>query len=96
MSSYRYSRKAKEDLRRIATYTKETWGEEQARVYLSDLERVCQRVALLPMSGSEAPERAGYRKVPCEGSTIYYRLYEGGQIEIVRILHARMLAERHL
>ncbi len=64
--------------------------------YLTELERVCMRIAALPMSGSEARERPGYRKVPCEGSVIYYRLTDAGQVEIVRILHARMKASRHL
>jgi toxin ParE1/3/4 len=41
----RFSRLAEADLLEIATYTLNTWGEDQAAEYIDGMEEICQRLA---------------------------------------------------
>jgi toxin ParE1/3/4 len=94
MGRYRLSRAAQADLREIRDYTKTTWGEVQAREYLSELRYGLQRLADDPLIGKAREEIApGLRSFPLARHVAFYRVYPDG-IEVVRILHASMDVER--
>lgn len=95
-SAVHYTRAAEDDLHRIAAYTLELWGEEQRDVYLDVLEQTCEQV--LPAYthiARDAPGHPGLLRWRMESHVIYFREVPDG-IEIVRVLHVRMLPSRHL
>lgn len=95
MATYRLSRLAEADLMEIGAYTLNTWGEEQAIRYLNSLEACCQQQAEQPETGRACEQlRPGLRRIDCARHVIFYRVDTGG-IVVSRILHRRMLAERH-
>ena len=91
-----YSRDAAHDLNDIAEYTVAQWGKEQCAKYLDLLEQTCE--VIIPQNaahGRPVPERPGLVRWRCERHVVYFRSVRGG-IEIVRILHERMLPMTHL
>jgi len=80
----------------IANYTTRSWGENQAIRYIDDLEECCQRLAASPELGRPCDEiRPGLRRIECGRHVVFYRQSIERGILISRILHARMLPERH-
>ena len=95
MSVARFSRRAEADLLAIGTHTVETWGINQAEHYLSELEVCCQQLADGPSLGRSCDEISeGLQRFEHGRHVIFYRQESGG-ILISRILHQRMLPERH-
>lgn len=91
-----YTKSAERDLQGIRRYTDEVWGAEQSDVYLSLLEETCEHI--LPTRarfGRLVPNRPNLMRWRVESHDIYFREVDDG-IEIVRILHVRMLPTRHL
>ncbi len=79
----------------IADYTLHTWGKAQAASYLGELEDFCVALAKNPGLGRSCEEiRAGLRRMEHGRHVIFYRT-RGGGILITRILHERMLPEKH-
>ena len=96
MAGFRFTRRAEADLQEIAGYTHRTWGEVQCGRYLDALEECCQRLADSPELGRACdPIRPGYLRAEQGRHVIFFRK-AGDGILVVRILHARMLPERHL
>ena len=48
MPRYDFTKRALADLRDIARYTRETWGQRQARLYREELELGIRKLALSP------------------------------------------------
>lgn len=91
-----YTNEAERDLDRIATYTLEMWGEAQRDLYLTVLEETCERI--LPSHvhlARPVPEYPGMLRWRVESHVVFLREVADG-IEIVRVLHARMVPNRHL
>ena len=91
-----YTCRAERDLLEIGLYTVATWGEAQWEEYAALLEHTCE--VILPKNRRFArafPLRAGLFRWKCERHVIFFRKVKSG-IEIVRVLHERMLPERHL
>lgn len=79
----------------IGNYTLRTWGEEQAIRYIDDLETCCQQLPGNPQLGRACDDiRPGLRRMEHRRHVIFYRQQAGG-ILVSRILHQRMLPERH-
>jgi toxin ParE1/3/4 len=96
VSSFRFTRRAEADLQEIAEYTYRTWGKDQCARYLGALEECCRRLADRPAQGRACDDvRPGYLRAEQGRHVVFFRKDERG-ILIVRILHARMLPERHL
>jgi toxin ParE1/3/4 len=96
MSKVYYTRDAEQDIDNIAEYTVAQWGEEQCAKYIDLLERTCE--VIIPQNARHArvvPQRAQLQRWRCERHVVYFRRVRGG-IEIVRILHERMLPLSHL
>lgn len=96
MAEYRLSPAAQGDLDGVFDYAVRQWGLEQAVRYTQMIERTCAMLADAP---EQAPDcgyiRAGYRRAAVERHVIYFRVENYG-IAVIRILHARMDAPRHL
>jgi len=91
-----YTRAAENDFDEIAVHTRTHWGEQQCAKYLDLLEQTCERIIphnlkhMRPVA--RRPDLLRWR---CERHVVYLRRVSDG-VEIVRILHARMLPENHL
>jgi toxin ParE1/3/4 len=94
MASYRLSRMAETDLLGIATYTLNTWGQDQTVSYLDGLEACCRQLANKPELGRACDQvRSGLRRMEYGRHVLFYRVEAKG-IVISRILHQRKLPER--
>lgn len=76
-------------------YSLQEWGAEQTDRYIDDLTDAFEFLADNPRTGTQCENiRTGYRKYPVIRHVVYYR-ETGYGIEIIRVLHDRMLASRH-
>ena len=96
MANYRLSPAAQADLDGIFDYTVDRWGLEQAVRYLQTIENACGALAKAPARAEDCSHiRPGYRRVAVERHCIYFHVADYG-IAVIRILHQRMDAPRHL
>lgn len=87
---------ARLDLVDIAEYTIGRWGEAQADRYVTELLSRCSEAGDNPAAGRASDAiRTGYRRIRQGRHVIYFRRV-GADVEIVRVLHERMLPENHL
>lgn len=92
----RLSPAALRDLEDIWDYTVQQWGTAQADRYAEALDAAFQAVALSPDSAPTVDHiRPGYRRQRVERHAVYYRM-EGDTVVVMRVLHERMDAPRHL
>jgi toxin ParE1/3/4 len=95
VGAFRLSRRAEADLLEIARYTLQRWGEDQTIRYIDDLEACCLQLAGNPDLGRPCDEiRPGLRRIERGRHVVFYRPDAGGVL-VSRILHRRMLPERH-
>jgi toxin ParE1/3/4 len=96
MPQYRLSALAQRDLDAIFDYTVETWDLAQALHYTDTIENACALLAKIPTKGSDCTHiRRGYRRYRVEQHVIYFRATTYG-VSIIRILHGKMDASRHV
>lgn len=77
-------------------YSSEQWGVQQTTRYIDDLTETFDFLAENPKAGTACDHiRNGYRKYPVIRHVIYYREAAYG-VEIIRVLHDRMLAKKFL
>lgn len=91
-----YTEEAENDLFEIGAYTWTEWGEEQYVRYTALLRETCEDI--IPRKyrfARSVPNRSKLFQWRCERHVIYFRKVEDG-LEIVRILHDRMLPSKHL
>lgn len=86
------SEPAQRDFRDILSYTLQTWGEAQFATYRERIDAALMAIAVKPHAGRKA---YGLLVQAVERHRIYYRI-EDRVIFIIRILHERMDAPRHL
>jgi toxin ParE1/3/4 len=95
VGTFRVSRRAEADLLSIGDYTLHRWGATQAARYLGELEACCETLAKNPGLGRRCDDVGpGLRRHKHGRHVLFYREERGG-IVISRILHQRMLPERH-
>jgi toxin ParE1/3/4 len=95
VGTFRLSRLAEADLLNIGIYTLHTWGEAQTIRYIDELEDCCQRLADSPTSGRPCDHiRPGLYRREVRKHVIFFRREPAG-ILVSRILHERMLPEKH-
>lgn len=89
--------RAKEDLKNIAQFTKETWGIAQRDIYLKQIDDVFRVISETPNKGRACDEiRENYYKFSVGKHIIFYRQISKKTVQIVRILHASMDILSHL
>lgn len=96
MAEYRLSPAAERDLESIWTYTLGQWGGKQADRYIDFLTSAFAELADSPETAPACEHiRPGYRRWGVERHMIYFRVTDHG-IAVIRVLHDRMDAARHL
>ncbi|HHH89161.1 MAG TPA: type II toxin-antitoxin system RelE/ParE family toxin [Aliiroseovarius sp.] len=94
MKAFELTRKAKEDLRKIARYTEKRWGRNQRYLYIRQFDDVFHLLSESPSVGKKCDYiQAGYRKFPQGSHIIFYRETTKNKITIIRILHKNMDVE---
>ena len=90
------SKLARDDLASIEKYTRENWGEQQADLYLAQIEHRILSLLERPHMGEARPDVAdGYRYLPEGKHLIFYRI-DGDMVRILGVPHASMDLDRHL
>ena len=93
---YRLAPKAIEDMEGIWLYSFKRWGEDQAGRYTDGLIAGFEFLVQNPEAGMACDHiRLTYRRYLIKRHVAFYRVTRYG-IKIVRVLHDRMLPERHL
>ena len=96
MAEYRLTPAAERDLENIWLYTRRQWGTEQAERYTTILANAFAELAQAPKVATSCDHiRGGYRRHGVDRHMVYFSVTEYG-IAIVRVLHDRMDAARHL
>lgn len=98
MSRYTLSKRSHQDIQEIAEYSLSEFGETQTKTYMAGLK---EKIALLSEQTdlgrdfTHTRSQRVYKSYRYQSHVIYYRKREH-DIFIVRILHIRMLPEKHL
>lgn len=96
MPSYDLTEAAAADIEGIARHSTQQWGFPRAEAYVLALHRAFELLAAFPDTGRDVGElRPGYLRFEHERHSIFYRKTDTG-ILVVRVLHQRMQATRHL
>lgn len=96
MADLRLTPAALGDLEDIWRYTAQQWGEAQAAHYLDVLNDAFVALAQSPRSAPQCEHiRPGYRRQTVERHAVYFRV-DADVVIVVRVLHERMDAQRHL
>lgn len=96
MAEYRLTPAAERDLELIWEYTARQWGIEQADRYIDFLIAAFAKLADSPKTAPSCEHiRPDYRRWGVERHMIYFRVTDYG-IAVIRVLHDRMDAPRHL
>ncbi|MBO9714426.1 type II toxin-antitoxin system RelE/ParE family toxin [Sphingomonas sp.] len=95
MKALAFTPAAAADIEAIWDYSAATWGPDQADRYTDAIRDACEAAAAGRRRGRLADVRPGYLKLSTGSHMIYFRDH-GSLLEIVRVLHLRQDAERHL
>jgi toxin ParE1/3/4 len=87
---------AQADVDEIWDYTAATWSTAQAERYVRTIRDACRDLAGGARTSRAVPTRPGYRKTSVGSHAVYFREADRATIVVVRILHQRMDADRHL
>lgn len=90
-----FSPAAQADLEEIWDYSADRWGPEQADSYIDAIRDACDALARGARQGRPAEVWPHIRKCLC-GSHVVYFVDHPGHLDVIRILHQRQDAERHL
>jgi toxin ParE1/3/4 len=91
-----YTELAESDLLEIAEHTEQEFGADQRDLYLRALEEACeQTLPRFPAIARTVPQRPQLLRWRCERHVIYFHQVKDG-LELVRVLHERMLPDLHL
>ncbi len=90
-AKFKLTAKAKEDLKKIATYTFQKWEIEQRNLYLAQMDSCFTNIANNPNIGKKCDYiKQGYLKFPYGSHLLFYKKEEINTIAIIRILHKNM------
>ncbi|MEI2774015.1 MAG: type II toxin-antitoxin system RelE/ParE family toxin [Candidatus Competibacter sp.] len=88
------SESARQDFRDILSFTLQTWGERQLVEYRQKLDAALQIIIENPQAGHA---RYGMMVYPVGRHVVFYQVDDDARtVYVVRILHGRMDALRHL
>lgn len=95
MRAIAFSPAAESDIDGIWDYSAANWGPDQADRYTDEIRDACYALAADQRKGRTVTVRPGYWKFSTGSHVIYYR-DRGDRLEVIRVLHGRQDAERHL
>jgi toxin ParE1/3/4 len=96
------SPRAKRDIADVLEYTRDRWGQAQARAYLDLIREALKSIAADPKCGKLRGARPGilshHIKLPGRDArhVVFYRISRDSVVEIVRVLHDSMDFDQHL
>ena len=94
MSRFELSKKALDDLIRIAKYTESRWGRTQRDLYIKQLDESFHFLAKTPLAGKSCDHlKTGCRQFLQGRHIVFYIEAAKNTITIVRILHQSMDVE---
>lgn len=98
MGQYFFTKYSQNDLVRLRSFTKETWGEKQSIVYLQNLRDSLQLLSDMPSMGKNCFDDLGQNifRFPSGAHMIYYLTQTTEQIVVIAILHQSMVPSKHL
>ncbi len=93
--SFRLAPRAYDDLKNIARYTRQQWGEAQREKYMRALDERFHWLAEHPHCGKHRPDIAeGYYSFP-QGAHLIFYLVGTGAIDIIGVPHKNMDVPGH-
>lgn len=96
MAELRLTPAAVQDLENIWRHTAQRWSISQAERYIDRLSACFEALAQAPLSAPACDHiRPGYRRQSIESHMVYFLVRED-VVTVVRVLHERMDAPRHL
>lgn len=95
MKAIAFSPAAQTDMGEIWDYSANMWGPDQADSYIDAIRDACCALAQGTQHGRSADVLADFQKHLCGSHVIYFLEYPG-HLDVIRILHQRQDAERHL
>lgn len=95
MKEIRLSPAAQRDLDGIWDYSEEKWGSQKAQEYVGTIRNTLTAIASGKRNTRPVSVREGYFKCSVGSHVVFYRT-DDLFLNVVRILHQRMDAERHL
>ena len=94
MKVFELTKKAKDDLRKIAGFTEKRWGRTQRLLYIKQFDDAFHLLAESPALGQQCDFiKEGYRRFPQGSHILFYREASKSKITIIRILHKNMDVE---
>lgn len=94
MKAIAFSPAAEADIGEIWDYTANRWGADQADSYTDAIRDACCALARGEKQGRPSV-LPGFKKYLC-GSHVVYFLDYADHLDVIRVLHQRQDAERHL
>jgi toxin ParE1/3/4 len=89
-----FSAQAEKDLREIVRYTRQQWGNDQARRYRQELELALKKLSLNAQLGRQRDEvEPGLRSFKTASHIAFYREKDAG-ISVLRVMHPSQDIER--
>ena len=95
MKPLAFSPAAEADIDGIWDYSAQTWGPDQADRYTDEIRDASLALAHDRKQGRPVDVRPGYLRLSTGSHVIYYR-NQGDRLDVIRVLHNRMDADRHL
>lgn len=90
MRNVRLTIAAKGQLKSIWHYTFETWGEQKADAYLTEIEKKLNMLAENPKLGRSRPDvKANYYSIKVNKHIVFY-LFSEQYVDVIGVLHERM------
>ena len=90
MRSVRLTLAAKGQLKSIWQYTFETWGEQKADAYLTEIEEKLNMLAVNPNLGRGRPDvKDNYYSFKVNKHIVFY-LFDEQHVDVIGVLHERM------
>jgi toxin ParE1/3/4 len=83
------------DLEKIKIESEAIWGLAQRQRYMADLELRVGRLRERPETGPPAKDRPDLRRLIVGQHAVFYE-FDEARVGIIRVLHQRMDAPRHL
>ncbi|BAO84626.1 MULTISPECIES: type II toxin-antitoxin system RelE/ParE family toxin [Comamonadaceae] len=95
MKAVAFSPAAQADIGEIWDYSADRWGPDQADNYIDAIRDACYALARGTKHGRPAEVLPDFQKYLC-GSHVVYFLNYPDHLDVIRVLHQRQDAERHL
>lgn len=94
---YVISQAVRRDLNEIWDFTAQTWDDEQTETYYRKLVDTFEGLDTGSLRGRPVEgQPVGSLRYAAESHILFFRVSQSGDIEIIRVLHKRMDAVRHL